>query len=83
MTPSGQMNTALQSIFRKAQMTEAALETADNVSRMELEISAEHNREIAELVCCYRLATRKSCVCGGCEMHAGAVPCSKLKACRP
>lgn len=56
LTPSGQMDAALQSLFRKAQMSDEAVQAAENVSQMEMENNAQHNMECAALVCFHILS---------------------------
>ena len=50
LTPSGQMDAALQSMFRKAQMSDEAVQAAEHVSQMEMENNVQHNMECAALV---------------------------------
>lgn len=50
MTPRGEMDAALQSMFRKAQLSDEALQAAEQVSKVEMENNAQHNMECAALV---------------------------------
>lgn len=50
LTPRGQVDAALQSIFRKAQVSEDALQAAEHVSKMEMENNVQHNMECVALV---------------------------------
>lgn len=56
LTPTGQKDAALQSVFQKAQISDEAQQAADDMSRMEMENTALHNMECAALV-------RTKCVC--------------------
>jgi hypothetical protein len=50
LTPSGQKDAALQSVFCKAQQADEARQAAENISKMELQHNEEHNKECAQLV---------------------------------